>query len=201
MSKTDKTNWNNEKIQEQILYMVGKTKQKTFPTHTEMLNFFGDYKLSNAIRRHGGTKYWAEKTGMEIKECESKFGYSFEEMCKIDILENCNLESELCPVKHPYDILVEGCAKVDSKAAFPFFNYGRTKYYSFNLEKKQQTCDFYVFYCLEEEKIKKVYVVPSFVMSGKKQFAVGVKSSIYDKFLDRWDLIQNFVNFVKESVN
>ena len=200
MRKNSKNFWDEEKIEEKILYMVEKTKQITFPTHTEINDFFGDYKLSNAIRRHGGTKYWADKLGMQCKECESEFGYNFEELCKIDIMENCGLESQLCQIRYPYDILVERCAKIDVKAAKLFSNYGKSEYYSFNLEKKEQTCDFYVFYCLDKNQIKKIYIVPSIVMSGKKQFAIGKKISTYDKYLYKWNLINNFVDFIKESI-
>lgn len=192
--------WDEEKIEKELLNMVEKTNQKTFPTHSEMKDFFGDYKLSNAVRRHGGTKYWADKLGMECKQCESEFGYKFEEFCKTQILEKCDLDSELCPVKHPYDILVEKCGKVDVKVSVPFENYGKSKYYSFNLEKNEQTCDFYVFYCLLNGEINKTYIVPSFVMSGKTQFSIGINLSKYDVFLNRWDLIKDFVEFVKGSV-
>lgn len=200
MNQNLKKPWDEERIKKEVLYMVEKTEQKTFPTHSEMKDFYGDYKLSNAVRRHGGTKYWADKLGMECKQCESEFGYEFEEFCKIELLEKYNLDSELCPVRHPYDVLVERCAKVDVKVAVPFENYGRSRYYSFNLEKREQTCDFYVFYCLLNNEINKTYIVPSIVMSGKKQFVIGTKKSFYDNYLNRWDLIKDFIEFVKGSV-
>lgn len=199
MRKNSKNFWNEEKIEEKILYMVGKTKQTTFPTHTEINDFFGDYRLSNAIRRHGGTKYWAQKTGMEIKNCESKFGDCYEEKFMDDVLRILDFQSDRCKVRYPYDVLVEGVAKVDVKSSNRIFAHG-FQMYTCNLEKDYQTCDFYVVYCINGENLDKVYVLPSFLMTGKTQFSVGVMSSKYDVFIDRWDLIKDYVEFVKESV-
>lgn len=199
MEKNSRNCWSQERIEKEVLYMVQKTKQNTFPTHTEMFDFFGDYKLSNAIRRNGGTKYWADKLGMECKQCESKFGTSFEERFIEDVLRELDFRSEMCKVRYPYDVLVEDVAKVDVKCSNRIQAHGFQLYTS-NLEKDFQTCDFYVIYCLNENKIDKIYILPSFVMSGKTQFSVGINSSKYDVFLNRWDLIKDFVEFVKGSV-
>lgn len=197
LKKDSRVQWDEEKIEKQIKDMVSQTHQTTFPTHSEMKDFFKDYKLSNAVRRHGGTRYWAEKLGMEVKDCESETGYNFEERCVFDILEMCDLQSELCAVKYPYDLIVERCLKIDVKASALFSNYGKSKYFTFNLEKKNQTCDIFVFYCIDDLGGEKVYVIPSYWLSGKSQFAIGTKLSKYDKFLNRWDIITKYVEFMK----
>lgn len=40
--------------------------------------------------------------------------------------------------------------------------------------------------------MKKTYVIPSSIMSGKCQLCIGVWKSKYDVFLEGWDLINDF---------
>lgn len=64
-------------------------------------------------------------------------------------------------------------------------------YYTFNLEKAKQTCDVYVAVALDaNDNINKIYIIPASVMSGKTQLSIGINSSRYDKYIDRWDLIE-----------
>lgn len=196
----EKFAWTEERIEEKLMEILKATKQETFPTHSEMNNFFGNYQLSNAIRRHGGTRYWASKIGMEEKKCESTFGFDYERKCAGDIFNHCDLQSELCDVRYPYDLLVDGSVKVDAKVAIPFDNYGKSKYFSFNLEKPLQTCDVFVFYCIDNNEVRKVYIVPSCVLSGKTQFSIGILRSKYDQYLDRWDIISKYADFMRGCV-
>lgn len=191
--------WNEERIEKNLMEMIESTKQETFPTHTEMYHFFGNYQLSNAIRRNGGTRYWANKIGMEEKQCESKFGYKYEEMFVDDVLKFCGLSSELCDVRYPYDVLVDEGVKVDVKASRKY-NAGTWSMYTFNLEKGLQTCDVFVFYCINDEKVEKVYIVPSSILSGKTQFSIGILRSKYDQYLDRWDIISKYAELVRGCV-
>lgn len=196
MSKDLKTQWGEERIEKHLKEMISQTHQTTFPTHTEMAEFFKDYRLSNAVRRHGGTRYWAEKLGMEVKDCESKFGDDYEERFIVEVMEKCGLQSSRCRVRYPYDVLVEDCVKIDVKSSNRVIAHG-FEMYSSNIEKDLQTCDVYVIYCIENGDVSKTYIIPSVVLSGKTQFSVGVKSSKYDKFLNRWDIITKYVEFMK----
>ena len=100
--------------------------------------------------------------------------------------------------KYPYDILVNRNVKVDVKASRLFNNYGNSKYYTFNLEKKDQTCDIFVFYCINQnDEIERTFVIPSTVLSGKTQLAVG-ESSMYDKYIDQWRFISDYNKFMTE---
>ena len=133
------------------------------------------------------------------KQCESKFGYKYEEMFVDDVLKFCGLSSELCDVRYPYDVLVDEGVKVDVKASRKY-NAGTWSMYTFNLEKGLQTCDVFVFYCINDEKVEKVYIVPSSILSGKTQFSIGILRSKYDQYLDRWDIISKYAELVRGCV-
>ena len=135
---------------------------------------------------------------MEIKECESKFGDQLEDYCVLQIQEKLGLDGEKTKPRYPYDILVNRKVKLDVKASRIFDNYGNSKYYTFNLEKKDQTCDIFVFYCINQNnEIEKTLVIPSTVLSGKNQLSIG-KSSMYDKYIDQWRFISDYNKFMTE---
>lgn len=192
--------WNDELIVLEIKKMVEERQMTTFPTHSEIISHFGNSSLVCALSRHGGTKKFAEILGLDMKSCESKFGDIVEEMCKNHIEQFTSLSVSRTPVRFPYDLLVQNAVKIDVKSAVPFDNYGRSKYYSFNLEKKQQTCDIFVFYCMSENfQVKRTLIVPSFVLSGKTQFCIGERSK-YNKYLDRWEIISDYYNFISSKI-
>lgn len=195
--ETAEISWNNDSIREALLYMIASTGQKTMPTHKEIFAFYGNYKLSNAIRRNGGTKRWANELGIDTKECESKLGAQYEDYFVAEMMqrgrecERVNLHDG----RFPYDAIVDGTIKVDVKAARPTSIRGY-RFFCFNLEKKTQTCDFYVTYCIDEKnEIEKVYVIPSNIMHGKKQLSIGSIQSKYDSYIGRYDLIEGTSDF------
>ena len=190
--------WSEEKIVEALRFMIDKCGMDTMPTHSEIQNFFGNYALNSAMSNRGGTKYFAKLLGMEIKQCESKFGDQLEDYCILQIQEKLGLDGEKTKPRYPYDILVNRNVKVDVKASRLFNNYGNAKYYTFNLEKKEQTCDIFVFYCINHnDEIEKTLVIPSTVITGKNQLAIG-KSSMYDKYIDQWRFISDYNKFMTE---
>lgn len=193
----ENTQWTYEKIKSAINEIVETTGQDHMPTHSEMISFYGDNKLANAVRRHGGTEYWALELGFPCKSCESKTGRRYENLFVQQLFEKTGIESELTQIRYPYDVLASGSVKVDVKSGFKV-GY-ESKYFSFNLEKKDPTCDVFVVYCLsDDEKIEKTYIIPACVMTGKKQLSLGVGKSKYDKFIDRWDIIEKMVSFFDE---
>ena len=199
MGYTHGTEWNEKKILDSIKEMVAETGQKTMPTHKEIFDFFGNYKLTNAMAKRKGTKYYADVLGLQIKDCESKMGEETEFYCAMQIREFLGLESESTHRRHPYDLLVENAVKIDVKSARIFISKNETKYFTFNLEKPQQTCDIFVFYCMENGVPIRTLVIPSYVLSGKTQLAIGSKSK-YDKYENRWDLIQKYYDFILKCI-
>lgn len=200
MSYSHGDKWSEDVILEKIKELVEFTGQKTMPTHSEMFDYFGNTKLSNAISKRQGTNYYANKLGLKVKNSESNFGFEMEMFCLAEIQERLGIPCEKTGARHPYDILVGNSVKIDVKASKIFNNYGKTKYYTFNIEKKHQTCDIFVFYCIREDgEIEKVFIVPSYVLSGKTQFSIG-NDSIYDKYRNKWELIKQYYSFISSCV-
>ena len=74
-----KTRWTDDAIKEALQYMVSKTGQEMMPSYEEIRQFYGNYKLTNAMRRTGGPARWAKELGMEIKDSESRLGFNYED--------------------------------------------------------------------------------------------------------------------------
>jgi len=97
----------------------------------------------------------------------------------------------------PYDLLVDDCVKVDVKVSNLFT--GRTgNFYSCNLEKPYFTCDIYLVYLLENNKVKDVLVIPGKTVATNTQISIGEKNSKYYAYRDRWDLFEKFLEFYKK---
>lgn len=195
--------WNKDNIEKALRYMVEQTGQKTLPTHAETKKFYGNYKLSNAMRRNGGPRYWGERMNLEFKDCESRKGEQFEDYFVAEMLEK-GFDAERVNYdepRFPFDVLINGCVKVDVKVA-RVFGSDKQGYYSFNLEHKKHSCDFFVCYCLDSsgENIVKTYIIPSSVMDGKSQLGVGLSQSKYDAYIGRYDLIGQTCEFY-DSLN
>lgn len=188
--------WTEEEIIIKIKEMVENLEMDTMPTHSELNNYFGSSSLSGAISKRGGSARFAKILGLEIKNCETKFGEKLEDYCALQIQEKLKLQCEKTNSRFPYDILVDRAVKIDVKASRLFENYGKSKYYTFNLEKKEQTCDVFVFYCINEKnEIEKTLIIPAYVLSGKKQFSLGLKS-MYDKYENKWEYIKHYYDFI-----
>lgn len=190
----ERIKWNESKIKNSLLFMVKKTKQTHMPTHSEMIEFYGDNRLANAVRRHGGTSYWANELGLETKDCESKTGSDYESIFCEQVFAKTGLEPQKTKPRYPYDVLVGNSVKVDVKSGVRVG--ASSKYFSFNLEKSEQTCDVFAVYCLNDDyEQEKVYIIPASVLSGKTQLSFGVCKSKYDQFENRWDIIQKCHEF------
>ena len=185
--------WNDLLIESAIADVMKKGKIETFPTHKQMNEITGSAALSNAVSRCGGSNYWAEKLGLDTKPCESKFGEEYELKCK-EYIEGLGYRCQKAPVRYPYDLLVQKNIKADVKCG-KLYKGETGEYYTFNLEKKLPTCDIFVCYCLEEGEVKKTYVIPASVLSGKTQLSVGKFKSKYDVYSDAWGMFGCFDRF------
>lgn len=193
--------WSEADICDEITKIVKSRKMNTMPTHSEMREWAGDKSLTNAVSKHGGTKYFASLLGLEIKNCESKFGNGYEELCITQVEEKLGMNAVNTKPRYPYDILVERAVKIDVKSGRLYESRLGTKFYTFNLEKSEQTCDIFVCYCIDSNgKIAKTLVIPSYVLSGKTQLSIGVSNSVYDKYIDAWHFIREYASFVWELV-
>lgn len=186
--------WDDASIESAILDVMKKAKISTMPSHSLIDEVTGSSALTNAIAKHGGTKSWAVRMGLEVKQCESELGYLMETECAEYIINTLNLDCEKTQIRYPYDLIADGNIKIDVKCANPYYS-KNGKYYAFNLEKKNPTCDVFVCYCIEDGNVQKTYVIPSCLVSGKTQLSIGYAKSKYDRFIDKWDVILEYSKF------
>lgn len=190
------TRWTNEKITEEIYKVMNALGIERMPSNQEIIEVMKNTKLTNAIRRNGGFYEWARRLKLTTKECETKFGKRYEGKLQ-KYLTKKRYTVERMSVRHPYDLLVNGCTKVDVKASRRYYYDNKSYYYTFNLEKKNSTCDIYVCFCVnEEETLDKVLVIPSKFLK-LKQLSIGAVSE-YDIYKDRWDYLDKFNEFYKK---
>lgn len=165
-----------------------------FPTSV-WLRRKGYGAIANAISRTGGYNYWAKALDLPMSDCETRIGIKYEQLCAIELAKR-GLDVCKGTTKHPYDILTTAAVKIDVKGSHIYTAPDGSKFYSCNLEKSMPTADFFVLYCVgKNEEIEKIYILPDTVVSGKTQVSVGLKSSVYDKYINRWDLIEKLVDF------
>ena len=187
--------WLNE-TEKQIRALMNNMGIERMPTRSETEFFYGDGSLSNRIMKSGGFKGWASKLGLGFKKCGTYFGNKYEELARFR-LGHWFKDVKKTSVRFPYDIIVNDKVKIDVKAS-RLFRGKEGEYYTFNLGSKYPKCDFYIAYCIgNNDVIQKVLVIPSFIMAGKSQLSVGI-NSIYDKYRERWDLIEKFESAFKD---
>lgn len=182
--------WNDKLIKEEILKVMEALNINRMPSSDEMKFVTGNTKLTNAIRRHGGYLFWATSLNLEQSECETRTGFK-EELNVKTLLESKGYKVEKMATRHPYDLLVNGNIKIDVKAANKYTSPIGWSSYSFNLEKKNPTCDIYIIRCLQDDK---TLVIPSKFLK-QSQLCITDKESKYDKFKDRWDYIKKYDDF------
>lgn len=195
MGYTHGTVWSDELVEKSILEVVKGLNLDHFPTHNEMIEYFGNKELACKIAKDRGTLAWAEKLRLPLKNSETTFGNGFEVYAISDIYEH----TELCSVQtssgHPYDLIVDNCVKIDVKASMGFKNSTNSLVYSFNLKKREPTCDIFLLYCVnEDQSIHKTVIVPSCRLLGQTQLGIGEKSK-WDKYMDKWNIIAEYSDF------
>lgn len=192
--------WTDELIEEKILEVVDFHGYNRMPTKNEIEDYYGDSALTNKISKTGGFEAWAKKLKLSQKPCRSMLAFQYEKYTK-KVLEEKGFNCELTSTNHPYDILVNSGVKIDVKVS-NLVLLGDSKAYTFNIEKKQPTCDLYVAYCLDEDKeIAKTYIIPAPILTGKCQLSVGVNKSDYDVYLDNWNLIKLYDDSVTQIIS
>ena len=192
--------WTEEIIISEISNIIKKFNMDTFPTHKEIKDYMGNSKLTCAISKHGGTNYFAEKMGINTKDCESKFGEKYE-LLTIEKISELGFVCKKTNPRFPYDILVENNIKIDVKVSKQILTNCNTWQNSFNLEKKEPTCDIFIMYCLDkDENYIKTVVIPSCILSGQTQVGIG-NISKYNKYIDKWDIINKYYQFYNNMRN
>lgn len=203
MGYTHGNRWSDELIIENVLRIMEELDLKTFPTHSEMEQCKDGKALAVKISKSGGTKFWADKMGIKIKSCESEVGDYYERYALNDIYENTLLGGYKNQIRYPYDLTINNNIKVDVKASHIITRKDDYKYYSFNLEKKEPTCDIYILYCVDDKnEIVKTYIIPSCFTYGQTQVGITAlgKSKKWERFKDKWGYFEKYNSFYEELV-
>lgn len=136
--------------------------------------------------------------GLPLKYSDTTFGNKYEIKAISDIYENIGLNSVQTSSRHPYDLLTDSSVKIDVKASKEFTNNCNSKAFTFNLEKKNPTCDIFLLYCLnDDETYRKVLIIPSCSIIGKTQIGVG-ENSKWNRYENRWEIIKQYSEFFRK---
>lgn len=196
MAYTHGTVWTDEKVINAIYEVMNALCIERMPSRQEIIKVTKNHKLTNKIAKSGGFSKWAERLALEIKSSETKFGKTYEHNLK-KYLECNGYKAEQMTVKHPYDLLINDYIKVDVKAGRRYYYDDKNYYYTFNLEKRNPTCDIYICLCInDEQRIDKILIIPSKFLK-LTQLSIGKKSE-YDKYNCRWDYLDKFDEFYKK---
>lgn len=192
-------NWTEESIVTALKKIIKVSNIKYMPTHSVMREYTGNHALSNAVRRYGGTEYWAKLLQLPYKECESTMGTHYERRCASYIESQLGYTAEAMKPRYPYDLLVDDAVKVDVKAGKCYHGQAGS-FYTFSLEKRAPTCDLFIAYCIRDDgEVHKIYVIPSSALTGLTQLSIGVHRSKYDRYLSAWEQLHKYTAFFKAA--
>lgn len=144
--------WTDEKLHQELVTVCSELGR--FPSNLDLqLARRGD--LSNQIVKRGGFLEWGKKLGYERGNSESDIGWGGEKECKT-ILEDMGFIAEPTGlVRAPYDILVNGCVRIDVKTA-GYKEYGPSKGW-FYRNGKHTSADVLMLF---QSDTKEVYYLP-----------------------------------------
>ena len=184
----------------EIKRVIDSLELDRFPTHSEIEHFYGNKSLTNKISKSGGTKFWADKLGYGVKDCESELGDFYERYAIGDIHKHTGLVSYKNKVGYPYDITTNKHIKVDVKSSTIITNNKGYEFHSFNLEKKEPTCDIFILYCLNDnDEIYKTAIIPSCHVYGQTQIGISAHGiSKWDKYMNKWSWFNKYNSFYEE---
>lgn len=199
MGYTHGIRWNDEVIKEKVLEIVSALHLNRMPSRSECNDYCEDTSLTNAISKRIGWYRLAKELGLPIKASETQTGKTAEAIA-METLVAQGFAVERMPQNFPYDLLVDGCVKVDVKASH-LYRGKNGDFYCYGLAKPFATCDAYILITLDDgANAEKFMVVPSKFVVKNKQISVGSSRSKYDKYTDRWDYIKTMVDFWNEKV-
>ena len=186
--------WTRELVIGKIREVMQELDVDRMPSRKECEAYFGNCALANVITKRFGWYNLADELGLQVKKSETQTGKTIERVVS-DMLVERGFIVDRMPQNFPYDILVNGCVKVDVKSSH-LYHGAHGNFYTFNLEKPFATCDVYILCELDgENNVSQVMVVPSKFVINNKQISVGEITSKYHAFTERWDYISNMVSF------
>lgn len=193
-SKTRRV-WTEELIELSIRKLMEESGIDHFPSHKLIRQ--KDCGLDCAITRNGGYIFWKKKLGLlDPKEIQSLTGWYGESLLEARLLkENFVVEKE--PVTCIYDYTINHCVKIDCK--FSHIYHGiNGDFFSFNLGSSYHDCDIFICICEFSKSKCKYYVIPSIMLNGQKQISMGIESTKWFVYENRFDLIKQYEDFYSQ---
>ncbi len=104
MNREEKTHWTQDKILLYVKACMSATGLTRMPSRSELSEYYGNDKLTNAIRRFPGGYYKiAEILNIEMKESETQFGKYGEDLAT-KLLEEHGFAVERMSTRYAYDL-------------------------------------------------------------------------------------------------
>ena len=195
MGYTRGTRWNDELIRQKVLEVKDALSLDRMPSRKECADYYHNESLVNAISRRKSWYKLADELGLPIKESETYFGKTQEAIAE-EMLVSRGYSVRRMFQNFPYDLLVDDAVKIDVKASHLYRGTGGD-FYTFNLEKQFATCDIFLLFTLNDDNSEReVYVVPSTFVIAQTQLSIGKDKSKYRRFIDRWDYIDLYSEFM-----
>lgn len=195
MGYTHGTKWNDEMVKEKVLEVVNFLGLKRMPSGSELKSFFGNSSLTNRISKTGGYYKLAENLNLPMKESGTNYGKRYEYKAKA-ILESKGYKVEKMSQNFPYDLLLNDNVKIDVKVSRLYGHKEGYKFYSYRIGHRYAKCDVYMFIAVSENQ-EKIYIIPSKAIFDNLQVSIGMDSK-YEKYLDRYDYIDKYIEFYNE---
>lgn len=187
------TQWNDDKVKEEILKIKNTLNLDRMPTRKEIELVMKNNSLTSRISRTKGYYGWAKELNLDIKESETTFGKKYEYIVK-EYLEKLGYKIEKMPQNYSFDLLANNFVKIDVKVAKPYLASDNTVWHTFNLYKKYAYCDIYIALCLDnDENTEKMLIIPS-SKCQIKQLSIGKKSK-YDIYNNQFKYIDKYIEF------
>ena len=188
--------WNDELIEKEIFKCMVDLQIDRMPTSSELRNM-GRNDLHMAVQRFGKYSGWADKLSLSRKDSETVMGQNFEDVVT-KLIQSIGHTVDRMSTKFPYDLLINKSVKVDVKCGSAYELKG-SRVHSFGINKQDPTCDVYIILALSEEgQVERTMVIPSHLLRVKT-LCIG-KDSKYNRFIDRWDYIDKYSDFLKSVV-
>lgn len=112
MNREEKTHWTQDKILLYVKACMSATGLTRMPSRSELSEYYGNDKLTNAIRRFPGGYYKiVEILNVKMKESETQFGKYGEDLAT-KLLEEHGFSVERMSTRYAYDLYVNGSVTV-----------------------------------------------------------------------------------------
>ena len=191
--------WTSEIIGEKIMEAKNALGIEYMPTRKQLIQYYGNDCLTNKVSKTIGYYGWAERLGLKIQDNNTRRG-KLGEIWAAEYLRDQGFDVQQMLPNYPFDLLVNGCVKVDVK----FSNLYRSKsgfaFYSFALRKRIPTSDAYFLIAQDMCGGRRVYIIPS-AAAKQTQISIGEVHSIYDKYLWNTEFLRRIESaFLGEAV-